>query len=107
MPFRGLDAFSVAVFVFFLRTFGEDEEPLQGLSGSYCGDSTFATGVTVWASSNFVYGVRLECAAITDTCAPPSYPASLVEGGSPEKRRQLEACPSMYCRGRIDISSGS
>lgn len=52
---------------------------------SYCNDGSFATGVTVWASTSYVHGVRLECAAVTEECIPPNYPASLLEGMSPEK----------------------
>lgn len=59
--------------------FDDDEEVLPSISASYCDSGAFATGVTVWASSSFVYGVRLECAAVADTCSPPGYPASLVE----------------------------
>lgn len=53
---------------------------LPDTSGSYCGDGTFATGVTVWSSDGFVYGIVLECAYLTATCAPPNYPANLLEG---------------------------
>ena len=53
---------------------------LPDISGSYCGDDTFATGVTVWSSGGNVLGIVLECAYVTDTCAPPNYPTGLVEG---------------------------
>lgn len=53
---------------------------LPDISGSYCGDDTFATGVTVWTFAELVLGIVLECAYVTDTCAPPNYPSDLVEG---------------------------
>ncbi|CAM9344753.1 unnamed protein product, partial [Laminaria digitata] len=37
-------------------------------------------GLTAWASGTYVYGVMLECAYVTTTCAPLNYPANLLEG---------------------------
>lgn len=52
---------------------------------SYCEDYSLATGVTVWASAKYVYGIILECAALTATCAPPNAPDSIFDSGmSPE-----------------------
>ncbi|CAM9257462.1 unnamed protein product [Laminaria digitata] len=55
---------------------------LPDASFSTCAAGSFAAGVTVWSSTNFVYGVSLECAYVTASCAPPDYPANLLEGGS-------------------------
>ena len=40
--------------------------------------------MTGWGFSDYVYGARLECANITTACAPLGYPASLLEGTSPD-----------------------
>ena len=77
------DCFSCLFAVFCGRVFSDDDVVLPGTSSAYCGSDAFATGATVWASTNFVYGVTLECAAVTDTCYPPNYPTSTIAGASP------------------------
>ena len=51
---------------------------------SFCSSGSFATGVTVWSFSVYVYGIMLECAYATATCLPPNYPTSLLTGASPD-----------------------
>lgn len=70
-------------FVFVVRRgVGDSSAVLPNALYSYCEDDAFATGVTVWSSDNYVYGVTLECANVTATCAPPNYPVNLIEEGT-------------------------
>lgn len=62
------------------RDFDDDDVVLPGTLSASCGDNAFATGVTVWSSDIYVYGVMLECADVTSTCAPPNYPMDLLGG---------------------------
>lgn len=68
----------------FLRIYDGFTDMVSYESDSNCDSGEYATGMTVWASDAYVYGITLECVAVTDTCVPPNYPASLQEGASSE-----------------------
>lgn len=99
--------------IFFLvqREVGDSSAVVPDTAYSYCNDDSFATGATVWASVNYVYGIVLECAELTATCAPPNVPASLLDSGmsSENVTPDVNATPSNnrshYSRDKRDLGS--